>query len=67
MRRRILLGGLILGLSIGVTTLRLHARPDRGDGEDNQCRDDNDHSDHDNGTPLKLIGAICIARKTADR
>lgn len=59
MRRRTLAACLlVLGLGVALT-LRLNARPDH-DGEENVCRNDNDHHDHDAHTPLRLIGAISI-------
>jgi hypothetical protein len=50
---------LVLGLGVA-WTLRLHARPDHGDGEDKVCRDDSDHHDHNLRTPLKLIGVVPV-------
>src|SRR3977135_1259612 len=60
MRRRTLVACLlVLGVSVALT-LRLHARPEHGDGEDKVCRDTSDHHNHNLRTPLKLIGAVPV-------
>jgi hypothetical protein len=60
MRRRALVGCLlVLGVGVALTP-RLSARPERGDGEDKMCREDSDHHDHSLRTPLALIGAVPV-------
>src|ERR1700730_14728850 len=55
---------LLLGLAFVLPlTIRAHQdrdRRDRGDGENNECRDDSDHRDHNLLTPLKQIGAVPV-------
>src|SRR5450631_3022241 len=58
-RQTLVSGLLVLGVGVALT-LRLSARPEHGDGENNVRRDDSAHHDHGLRTPLKLIGVITV-------